>query len=131
MSCWRMRSTASASKRGLLMRELQELGGLVAVGRERLEVAVEGVLGLLVAHAHGEILHALLELARGKIAGALVEHGGDEVGEAFLADGVLRAAALEGEAHRHHRHGVLLDEPGLDAAGALDGLDFHGVCGPG
>ena len=113
----------------LVERELEELGGVVAVCGECLEVAVEGVLGLLVAHAHGDILHALLELARGKIAGALVQHGRDEIGEAFLADRVLRAAAVEGEAHGHHRHRVLLDEPGLDAAGALDSLNFHGVCG--
>ncbi len=108
--------------------ELQQLGRLVAVLGERLEVAVEGVLGLLVVHAHGQILHALLEVARFEIAGAFVEHGGDEVGEPFLAERVLRAAALEGEAHGHHRHRVLLDQPGLDAAGALHGLDFHGVC---
>ena len=109
--------------------ELQQLRRLVAVLGERLEVSVEGVLCLLVVHAHGQILHALLEVARFEVAGAFIEHGGDEVGEPFLAERVLRAAALEGEAHGHHRHCMLFDQPGLDAAGALHGLDFHGVCG--
>ena len=62
MSCWRMRSIASVSKCGLLSASFEHLCGLVAVGGQRFEVAVEGVLGFVVAHAHGEILHALLEL---------------------------------------------------------------------
>ena len=58
--------------------------------------------------------------SRVEVAGAFVHHGGDEVGDAFLARGILRIAALEGEAQGQERHVVLLDEPGLDAAGAGD-----------
>src|SRR5262245_16788830 len=45
---------------------------------------------------------------------------------ALSADGVLRAAALEGKAHADQRNGVLLDEPGRNAAGAFHHLDVHG-----
>ena len=44
-----------------------------------------------------------------------------------LPIGILRAAAVEHEAHGHQRHAVLLDQPGLDAAGTFDTLDLHGV----
>jgi hypothetical protein len=38
-----------------------------------------------------------------------------EVRETFLAGGILRAAACEGEADRDDGHGMVLDQPGLDA----------------
>ena len=85
------------------------------------------VARILEAHAEGKLLHALLELVRVELARAFVHHGGEEIGDAFLAGGILRAAALEDEAQRDERHCVLLHEPRIDAAGALDLLDLHGV----
>ena len=55
-------------------RQRQQCGGLVAVLGQRLEAAVEGIARILEAHAHGDLLHALLELLGGEVAGALVEH---------------------------------------------------------
>ena len=110
--------------------ELQELGGLVTVGRKRLEIPVKRVLGILVAHAHGDLLHALLKLPGLQIACALIQHRGEKISETFVAGRILRTPTLEGKAHGHHGHGMLLDKPGLDAAGTLYGLDFHSVCRP-
>ena len=111
----------------LAERQRQQRRRLVAVLGQRLEAAVEGVARVVEAHAHGDLLHALLELLGGEVAGAFVEHAGQEIGDALLARGVLRVAALEGEAHGDQRHAVLLDEPGRYAAGALHHLDLHGL----
>ena len=68
---------------------------------------------------------ALLEGDGIELARALVHHGRDEVGEAFLALRVLGGAAAEGKAHGDEGVVVALDEPSLDAAGARDALDLH------
>ena len=78
------------------------------------------VLAVLVAHAHGEFFHALLIVLGFEIAGALIHHRGEEVGDAFLADGVLAVAAVESVSQRHQRNAVLFDEPSFDSAGRLD-----------
>ena len=50
---------------GLAQRQSQQLGGGITVLRQRLEAAVEGIARIVEAHAHGDLLHALLELLGG------------------------------------------------------------------
>ncbi len=125
-----MRSTASGSKRGLLIASFRQLDGLGAVLRQRLEVAVEGIAAVLEAHAHGERFHALLNVPASRSPAPSSSMAVRKLATPSLPVGVLRVAALEGELHREQRIVVRFDEPGLDAAGALDYLDFHSVCGP-
>ena len=108
-----------------LHRKLQQFDRLVAVDAQRLEGAVDGVLAVLVLHAHGEFFHALLVVLGFEITGALIHHRGEEVGDAFLADGVLTAAAVESVSQCHHRNAVLFDEPSFNSAGRLDLLNVH------
>src|SRR5262249_51537766 len=68
------------------------------------------------------------ELLGVEVAGAFIEHGGQEIREALFAFRVLRVAAVEGVAQRDQRHAVLLHQPRRDAAGTLDLLDLHGLC---
>ena len=110
----------------LLHRKLQQVDGLVAVDGQRLERAVKRILAVVVAHAHGDIFHALLVLLGFDVAGALVHHRGEEVGDALLAGGILAAAAVEGVSQRDQRNAVLLDKPGLDSAWRFDRLNVHG-----
>ena len=62
-----------------------------------------------------------------KRTGALVDDGGDHVCQARLAFGVKCRAAEERHFQRDDRVGVILDQPGLDAAGADHALHFHGA----
>ena len=59
-----------------------------------------------------------------EVAGALVKQVGHQIGDPWLVGRVLRAAAGEGIFHRDQRHGGVLDEPGLDAAGRGQMLDL-------
>ena len=68
----------------------ENLEGFVAVLRQRLEAAVEAVAAVIEAHAHGNTFHALLELLRGEVAGAFVQHAGGETGGAELAGGIAQ-----------------------------------------
>ncbi len=61
-----------------------------------------------------------------EIAGTFVEQAGDHVADAGLAGRVLGRAAAEGIFHRDQGHGGVLHEPGLDAAGRDQALDFRG-----
>ena len=61
-----------------------------------------------------------------EIAGAFIEQAGDHVADAGLAGRVLGGAAGEGIFHRDQRHGGVLHEPGLDAAGRDQPLDLCG-----
>ncbi len=79
------------------------------------------------AEADGVIVERAMESFRVEIAGALVEQAGEQRGRAGLALRVLRPAAVEGKIHRHQGHGVILDQPGDDAAGADDMLDALGA----
>ncbi len=98
---------------------------LVLVGRKRRDIAKHDVAAGIEIHPHGEPLLALLKADGIELAGALIHHGGDEIGEPFLALRVLRRAATEGEPHGDEGIGVALDEPGFDAAGADDPLYLH------
>ena len=106
-------------------REPQEIEHLVLVGGERLQACEHDVAARVEIHAHGKSLLALLKGDRTERAGALVHHGGDEIGEAFLALRVLGGTAAEGKAHGDQRVGVTFDKPSLDAARADDALDLH------
>jgi hypothetical protein len=110
---------------GLGQRKAHEIEHLVLVGGQRLHIAEHDVAASVEIHAHGEPLLALLEGDGIQVARALVHHGRDEIGQAFLAGVILGGAAAEGEAHGDQGVGVALDEPGFDAAGARDALDLH------
>jgi hypothetical protein len=58
-----------------------------------------------------------------QFAGALVEQVGDQIADPGLVGGILGGAAAEGIFHRNQRHGGVLHEPGLDAAGRNQVLD--------
>ena len=63
-----------------------------------------------------------------QVTRAFVHHRRHEVGDAFLSQGILGVAAFKSEAKRHQRHRVFFNQPGFDAAGALDRLDVHSCC---
>ena len=108
-------------------RQAQQVEGLVLVGREHLHIAEHHVAARVESHAHGERLQALLKGDGVETARALVHHAGDEISEPCLVLGVLCSAAAKCKAHGDQGIDVALDEPGLDAAGACDALDVHGV----
>src|SRR5262249_46190367 len=110
----------------LAERQRQQGDRRIPVLGQRFQAAVEGVACIIEAHAHGDLFHALLEGLAVEITRAFVQHSRQKMGHAVFASGVLGAAALEGEAHADQRHGMLLDEPGRNAAGALHHLDVHG-----
>ena len=127
MICARTRSSASASKRGCDRARRNRSNDCVPVGGQHLHIAEHHVAAGVEVDAHGERLQALLEGDGVELASALVHHAGDEIGEALLVLRVLGGAAAEGKAHGDQGIGVALDQPSLDAAGAHDALDVHGV----
>ena len=58
-----------------------------------------------------------------EVAGAFVEQAGGETGGAGFIGLVLAGAAVEGEAERDQRHGLLAHQPGLDPGGTDDAFD--------
>ena len=77
-------------------------------------------------HFRAGIVKARLKCVAVEIAGALVEQAGHQVDETFLADGILRFAAIKSEAQRDDRNRIVLDQPGGDAAcPSLNFLNFH------
>ena len=107
--------------------EAQQVERLVHVGGQHLHIAEHHVAAGVEVDAHGERLQALLEADGVELASPLVHHAGDEIGKALLGFRVLGGAAAEGKAHGDQGIGVALDQPSLDAAGARDALDVHGV----
>jgi len=65
-----------------------------------------------------------VESLRIQIARALIKQVGDQIADAGLVGRILRRAAAEGIFHRDQRYGGILHEPGLDAAGRDQMLDF-------
>ena len=51
---------------------------------------------------------------------------GDQIADAGFVGRVLRRAAANAKFHRNQRHGRVLHEPGLDAAGRNQMLDLGG-----
>ena len=68
-----------------------------------------------------------MERLRIERAGAFVEQAGQHRSCARLPGLVLRRAALEHEIAGHEGHRIILDEPGLEAAGRADLLDGRGA----
>ena len=69
------------------------------------------------AQLDGAAVETFMEGLGIQIAGAFVEQVGDHVADAGLVGRILGRAAAEGIFHRNQRHGGVLHEPGLDAAG--------------
>src|SRR5688572_24792228 len=106
-------------------REPQQLRRLAAIVAQEARAAGEIVEPGREAELDAAIRHAFLEGLRIDVARAFVEQAGGELRDAFLADRVVARAALEAERHRDDRVDVVLDQPDLDAAVALDRLDVE------
>ena len=76
------------------------------------------------AQFDGAAIEAFVKGLGIEIAGAFIEQAGDHVADAGLVGRVLRGAAAEGIFHRDQGNGGVLHEPGLDAAGRNQALDF-------
>ena len=112
-------------------RQTHQLEGGIEIARQRLEMAGEVIAVDREMQMDGEIVHRLVEAGGIVRAGALVEQAAEQRGEARPFGRVLRCAAAKGELHRHQRHGVILDEPGGQAAGRADFLNGGGARGLG
>ena len=100
----------------LVQRKTQKLESLIAILGERLERAAEIVAIGIEMQIDRQVFELLVE-GNGIIrTRAFVEHARQEMGDARLALRVLRRPAREGELNGDQRIGVILDEPGLDAA---------------
>ena len=108
-------------------RQRQKLERLVGVARQGLKMAGEFVALGGKAEADGVIVERAMEGFRFEIAGALVEQAGEKRRGAGLALRILGSATGEGKIHRDQGHGVILDQPGGDPAGADDMLDPLGA----
>ncbi len=104
----------------------QEVEGLVLVVAQHAQAAAEGVAGGAEGELDGAAVEPFVEGLGIEIAGAFVEEVADQVGDARLVLGVLGRAAGKGIFHRDQRHGCVLHEPGLDAAGRDQALDLCG-----
>ena len=111
----------------LVDREAQQLEAVVERARQRLEMAREMVAIGPETKVHRQILDSAMEGARVVGPSALIENAGEQRGQPLLALRVLRGAAAGRKLHRDQGHGVALDEPGLDAAGALHALHSFGA----
>ncbi len=109
----------------------EKLNSLVPIRGKRFEIPIESVAAVLIAHAHGYRLHALLERAGVQVSRTLVQHRSQEVGKPLLAGRVLSIPAFERELERHQRIRMILHQPSLNSAGTFEGFDLHGVSGPG
>ena len=58
-----------------------------------------------------------------EVTRAFIEQVGDQIADPGLVGRILRGAAAKGIFHRDQRHGGILHEPGLDAAGRNQMLD--------
>ncbi len=104
-------------------RQAQQFEGLAAMARQRLKAGGDRIPRLREAQHDCLFVGSLLK-GDGIIgAGAFIEHARQEMAESRLAGRVLRRAALEGQFHGDERNRLLLDQPGLDAAGRDHPLD--------
>ena len=107
----------------------QEFEGLVDMTRQGLQPPVEIVALGAEAQAYRMIVEGAMKRLGVEIARAFVEQAGEHGAGAGLALGILRGAAGKGKLHRDQRHGVILHQPGGDAAGADDVLHALGARG--
>ena len=105
-------------------RHPQQVEGLVLVILEHAQAAAEIIPRRTEAQFDGAAVKAFMERLGIEIARALIEQIGDHVADAGFAGRVLGRAAAEGIFHRDQRHGGVLHEPGLDAAGRNQTLDL-------
>ena len=89
----RTRSTASASKRGSVERQPQQVEGFVAVLVQHAQRAAEIVAAGAEAQLDRVLLEPLLERLGVEVAGAFVEQAAARLADAGLAGGVLAGAA--------------------------------------
>ncbi len=105
-------------------RHPQQVEGFVLVVLEHAQRAAEIIPRRTEAQLDGAAIETLVKGLGIEIARAFVEQIGDHVADAGLVGGILRRAAAEGIFHRDQRHGGVLHEPGLDAAGRNQTLDL-------
>ena len=105
---------------------MQQLEGLVLVVLQHPQRSAEIIPRRGEAEFDGAALETLVEGLGIEIAGPFVDQAGDHVADAGLAGRILARAAAEGILHRDHGDGGVLHEPGLDAAGRDQALDFRG-----
>ena len=117
----------AGSSSGLVTASRSSSVALAQVLGQRLEIAEEGVAVGVEGQAHRQLLDLLLVGGARQVARPLVEHGGEQAGGALLAHGLLRAAAVEGEADGDDGQALLLHQPGGNPAGAADLLDVGGA----
>ena len=98
-------------------RHPQQVEGLVAGVLEHAQRAAEIIPRRTEAQLDGAAFEPFVEGLGIQFARALIEQIGDQTADAGLVGRVLRRAADEGIFHRDQRHGGVLHEPGLDAAG--------------
>ena len=125
----RMRSTASASKRGSVEREPQQVERLVLVLASAC-AAMPRTWSRLGAKLQLDrlVLQPLLERLGVEIAGAFVEQSRPSCRRApALSAGSCEEPPRKAKFERDQRHGRLAHQPGLDAAGADDALDLGGA----
>ena len=107
-------------------RRPQQLEGFVLVVLEHPQGAAE----IIPRDAETQFDRAAVEMFVKRpgiqVARTLIDEVGDHVADAGLAVRILHGAAVHGEFHRDQRHGRILHEPGLDAAGRNQVLDLGG-----
>src|SRR5262249_23668407 len=109
--------------------QLEEPRRFVAILDEGAQRSAESVRIGIERQFDGRVVKGGLKRLAIELAGPLVEKTRHHVGYTRLAIGVLRGPADEGKAPRHDRHGVLLDEPGLDTFRTDDALGLRGLKG--
>ena len=120
----RIRSTSAALEARRGHRLAQQVEGFVPVVLEHPQRAAEVIPRRGKAELDGAAVEPLVEGLGIQFLGSLVEQAGDHVADAGLVGRILRRAAAEGIFHRDQRHGGVLHEPGLDAAGRNQALDL-------
>ena len=113
---------------GRIDRELQQAEGRIHVARHRLQAAVKRVAVGGEGNLDRLVVHRIVEGLGIEIARALVHQGGKHGGGAHAAGRVLRGAAGQRKFHRDERHGIIFDQPGLDAALQNENLHARGAC---
>ena len=106
-------------------RHTQQIGGLRQIALQHPEAAAEFVLPGGKTQLAGKIVEPAVIGDAVVSPRSLVEEGSGHRGGALLARRVERGAAGNGEAQGHDRNRMVLDEPGLDPAGAGHPFDRH------
>lgn len=92
-------------------------------------MAAELVPAGIEAHFDREVIQPCLEGERVHVAGAFVQKAGHHVAQADAVFRIVGRPTVKREAHGDDRKRRLVDQPGLDAAGADDALHLGGCRG--